>query len=82
MKKMIYAGDIDDIIITQVVSTEEDYTKDIIITFPEKYGIKPISFMDIGLINAKPDIIGYTNAKHEINQVLITFYGKHQYKFE
>ena len=81
MKKILEAQDIDDIKIIEVINTKEDYTEDIIIELPEKYGIKPISFMETGLINAVPEVIGYTDNKIQIPKVLMSFYGKFEHKF-
>ena len=81
MDKNIYLDvrDTDKIKIRKILFNKEvdDLVKDIIIEFPEKYGIKPISFMETGLINASPENIQYTeDSTDRTPKVQINFYGK------
>lgn len=69
--------DLDQIKIKKIKYDDENANaKDIIIEFPERFGRDPISFVDVGLINACPDIEVIEDAKFPT--VAIKFYGVYE----
>lgn len=61
------------------VIKEHGYVTDIVVSFPEELGGgKEISFMDVGLINAKPDVRQLEGEKFPT--VAVEFYGKLVYE--
>ena len=80
-KKILNVDDIDNITIYEVINCKDPdhcFTEDIVVEFSKDSVYKTISFMDVGLINAKPDLRGYNNP---IDIVSIDFYGKLQRKY-
>ena len=77
---VISAVDVDEVKIYEIVNTagEENYTEDFIVVLPEHYKIKPISFSEVGLINARPGAKCYTDPCCVTE---IEMYGKLERKF-
>lgn len=73
-KTRLCADDVENIKITEVLYKETGFTKDIIMEFPDDYEIPRISFIEAGLINAKPEVTDYE--ADGFPKVTIDFYGK------
>lgn len=74
-KPVIQAVDVDEVKIYEIINTagKESITEDFIVVLPEHYGYKPISFVDVGLINARPGAKCYTEP---VCVTEIEMYGK------
>ena len=91
---VINGNDVDEITITEIKYKDHpDCTRDIVIEFPDYLGIKRISFMESGLINAIPGAMPADadddaavketeDSNHVIPKVAIQFYGRLKTKFE
>lgn len=66
---------IDETTITVVYYKNSDCIHDIIVTLPEVYEHEPISFLDVGLINAGAETIEPINQNTKYPSVNIGFYG-------
>ena len=73
--KILHADDVDKVLITAYYYKDSTNCKDVVVEFPEEYGIEPISFVETGLINAIPEIEAVDINVH-IPRVQMNFYGK------
>lgn len=71
---------VDEVTITEVINKELNCTTDIVVEFPEYWNLKPVSFTEVGLYNAKGDLKENTNGVTPITT--IEFFGKLQKRYE
>lgn len=80
-KKIIKGNTENEPTITCIINRDSDVTEDIIVEFPEGIDRKPISFMETGLLNADPNVIGYTDYDSGLHKTMISFFGVHKRKY-
>ena len=69
-----------EITITEVIDKEHNLTTDIVVEFPEYMNLKPISFAEVGLGNAKGNLKESKEGTCPITT--IDFLGKLQKRYE